>query len=211
MSQQSGSAASANTTESQRSAYGEASTARVACERTKWSGPPPRSHITVSTTSGSGLAEMRPLTASSSKSGFPRTSPTTRASRIPAPAPIPDRASSEANRRLAGDGGEAPGPVDLPRKLTPQNALEPFRDGDERVEVDTGFHPLPVQEVDEILGGDLARGVWREGTAADPADGCLEDGGAGLGARGRLEHHLLVLQAVARPDVAYRDSQTASA
>jgi hypothetical protein len=70
-SQQSGSAASAKTTESQRSAYGDESKASAMCEKTKWSGPPPRSHMTVSITSPSGRAAIRPLTASSSKSGLP--------------------------------------------------------------------------------------------------------------------------------------------
>ena len=95
---------------------GDESKASAMCEKTKWSGPPPRSHITVSMTSPSGRAAIRPLTASSSKSGFPWTSSRMRASRIPAPA------SSEPSARTSGkasarDRREGSGPVDLAGEL----------------------------------------------------------------------------------------------
>jgi hypothetical protein len=47
----------------------------------KWRGAPPRSHIVVAIISPNGRAEMSPETASSSKSGFERTSGTSSTSR----------------------------------------------------------------------------------------------------------------------------------
>ena len=77
---------------------------------------------------------------------------------------------------------------------------------DERVEVDTRFHPLPVQEVDEVLGGDVAGGARRERAAAQPADGGLEDGRARLESRvGRREAGVpRVVEVDARPARASR-------
>ena len=58
---------------------------------------------------------------------------------------------------LAGDRRERAGAVDLTFELPPEHALEPLGDADQRVEVDARLDPLAVEQVDEVLGGDVAR------------------------------------------------------
>ena len=55
-----------------------------------------------------------------------------------------------------------------------QQAFQPLRDGNEGVDIDTRIDPLAVEEVDEVLGRDVARGPRRVRTAAEAADGCVE-------------------------------------
>ena len=50
----------------------------------------------------------------------------------------------------------------------PEDSFQPFRDADERVEVDARLDPLAVEEVDEVLGGDVARGPGSERAAPVP-------------------------------------------
>ena len=55
-------------------------------------------------------------------------------------------------------------------QLAPELAGEPLGDADQRVEVDAGLHALAVEQVDEVLGGDVARRARRERTAAEAAE-----------------------------------------
>ena len=57
-----------------------------------------------------------------------------------------------------------------PRAARPSAALEPLRDADQRVEVDPRLDPLAVQQVDEVLRGDVPGRARRERAAADPSE-----------------------------------------
>ena len=59
-------------------------------------------------------------------------------------------------------------------------------DLDQRVEVDAGLHALAVEQVDEVLGGDVAGRARRERAAAEAADGGVEDRRAVLEAGERV-------------------------
>src|SRR3954463_7227904 len=169
-------AASAKTTQSQRKASAEESKRNATWASRKGSGAPPRSHTVVWITSPSGRALIRPETASSSKSGFDPTSGTSSTRRYAA---APTTAAQAARTgRLALDRSTRA--VHLARKVSSQDAFEPLRHADQPVEVDPGLDSLAMQEVDEVLGGDVPRRAGREGAAAEPSDRGLEDSRAGL-------------------------------
>jgi len=86
-------------------------------------------------------------------------------------------------RRAARERSRA---VDLPLERPPEHALQPLRHFDQRVEVDAGFDPLAFEEVDEILGGDVAGRARSVGAAAEPADRGVQHGGARLDRRDRV-------------------------
>src|SRR3712207_9133244 len=82
-----------------------------------------------------------------------------------------------------GRGGrparERPRAVDAAGQLAAQRALEPLRDADQRLEVDARLDALALEQVDEVLRGDVPRRARRERAAAEAADGRVEDGRAG--------------------------------
>src|SRR5579871_6678837 len=63
-----------------------------------------------------------------------------------------------------------PGAVDVALERPAEEALEPRRRRDERVEVDARLDALAFEQVDEVLGRDVARGARGERTAAEAAD-----------------------------------------
>src|SRR5437870_9904065 len=78
--------------------------------------------------------------------------------------------------------------VDLALQPPAEHLLEPARHREQRVEVDPRADAVALELPDEILGRDIARGVRREGTAAEAADRRIEDGRAALerSPRGRV-------------------------
>src|SRR5438094_4508310 len=70
--------------------------------------------------------------------------------------------------------------MDVALERAAEHLLQPARHGHERAEVDAGLDPLSLEQVDEILGRHVAGRAWREGTAAEAADGCVEHMRAGL-------------------------------
>ena len=62
-----------------------------------------------------------------------------------------------------------------PGQLVAELAGQPLGDRDQRVEVDAGLDALAVEQVDEVLGGDVAGRARRERAAAEAADGRVED------------------------------------
>src|SRR5690606_4033959 len=76
--------------------------------------------------------------------------------------------------RTSGVGREPSGAAELGRGLgesqlfrDPETGL---RDG-ERVDAGRGLHPRLVEEVEEVLGADVAGGAGREGATPDAAGG----------------------------------------
>src|SRR4051812_1224872 len=119
---------------------------------------------------------MSPDTASSSKSGFDPTSGASSARRY-APAPTTAAQAARAGR-LAWDRSTRA--VHLAGKVASEDAFEPLCHADQPVEVDPGPDTFAVEEVDEVLGGDVAGRAGREGAAAQAADRRLEDRRTGL-------------------------------
>ena len=60
--------------------------------------------------------------------------------------------------------------IHLAFELLAENPLEPDRDTDQRIEIDSGLDPLAVEEVDQILGGDVARRPGSERAASDSTE-----------------------------------------
>ena len=58
--------------------------------------------------------------------------------------------------------------LDLPRRL------------DNAIETHPCHDPQPIQHVNEVLGGQVARCAWRLGATAEPARGGIEGGDSGL-------------------------------
>src|SRR5262245_49674641 len=81
---------------------------------------------------------------------------------------------------VSRDRRERAGLVDLSFQRPPELLLEPRGHADERIEVDPRLDPLAVQEVDEVLRGDVPGGARRERAAADAADRRVEHRGARL-------------------------------
>src|SRR5206468_594064 len=73
-----------------------------------------------------------------------------------------------------------PRAVDLALGLAAGGGLEPLRDPDQRVEVHPGLHSLVLEQVDEVLGGDVAARARRIWAAAEAADRGIEHLRAGL-------------------------------
>src|SRR3954465_11611015 len=69
---------------------------------------------------------------------------------------------------------------ELPWQVSSENAGDPERCVDERIEVDAGLDALALEQVDEVLGGDVPGRARSEGAAAEPADRGVQDGRAGL-------------------------------
>src|SRR5439155_4206246 len=61
-----------------------------------------------------------------------------------------------------------------------EQRLEPLWHLDERVEIDPGLDAFPLEQEDEILGGDVPGRARRVGAAAQAADRSVEHGGAGF-------------------------------
>src|SRR4051794_3360591 len=81
---------------------------------------------------------------------------------------------------------EQAGPVDLAFEPAAEHAFEPLGNSDQRVEVDAGLDSFALEQVDEVLGRDVAcraRGVW---AAAEAADRRVEHFGAGVERRERV-------------------------
>src|ERR1700730_11857646 len=55
-------------------------------------------------------------------------------------------------------------------ELLAEALTQPGRRLDQRVQVDAGRDPHPVQKIDQVLGGDVAGRPWREGTAPGSSD-----------------------------------------
>ena len=98
-----------------------------------------------------------------------------------------DRAATRAERSYStptGTNGPArcsrPGSGDASRSSSHPATR------DQRVEVDARLHALAVEEVDEVLGRDVARRVRGERAAAEAADGRVEQRRARLQARDRV-------------------------
>src|ERR671930_1182438 len=90
-------------------------------------------------------------------------------------------------RRGAGDdparsllAREVAGAVELSLEASPEDVLEPRRDFAQSGEVEARLDALALEEVDEILGRDVAARAGREWASAEAPDGGVEDGGAGL-------------------------------
>ena len=96
------------------------------------------------------------------------------ARRVPGGVPQSRRAGRDLPDRQ-GLCSERAGAVQVALEPAPEQLLEPLGDGDQRVEVDTGLDPLALEEIDEILGGDVSGRLRREGAAAEAADGGVQD------------------------------------
>jgi hypothetical protein len=77
-----------------------------------------------------------------------------------------------------GARGPGAGSVNVALQSSAEQLLEPLRDADQGVEVDAGVHSFAFEQVDQILGRDVARRTRRVGAAAEPADRGVEDGRA---------------------------------
>ena len=75
------------------------------------------------------------------------------------------------------------GAVDAAGELAAEQLVEPGGDLDQRVEVDAGLDPLALEQVEDVLGGDVAGRARRERAAAEAADRGVEQGRAGLHGR----------------------------
>ena len=64
------------------------------------------------------------------------------------------------------------------RQFVADDALRDVGGGDRRLQVDIDVDAAVAQQVDEILGGDVAARAGRERAAAEPADRCVEPGDA---------------------------------
>src|SRR5262249_33061157 len=65
--------------------------------------------------------------------------------------------------------------VDLAFELATEHSLEPRGRRDESVEVDPRVDPIALEQVDEILGGDVAGGARSVGATAEPRAGGVEE------------------------------------
>src|SRR3954454_17931484 len=77
---------------------------------------------------------------------------------------------------------------ELPWQVSSENAGDPERCVDERIEVDSGLDALALEQVDEVLGGDVPGRARSEGAAAEPADRGVQAGRAGRRAKGSAPH-----------------------
>ena len=77
-------------------------------------------------------------------------------------------------RALLGARREASGAVELALEPPSEQPGEPLAGIDQAIEVDAGLDALSLEDVDEVLGGDVPRRVRRERTAAEPSDGGVE-------------------------------------
>ena len=60
--------------------------------------------------------------------------------------------------------------MDEPGQVAAHHAAQPLADADQLIEVDARVDAHALEHVDEILGGDVAGGARREGTATEAAD-----------------------------------------
>src|SRR6266566_1106375 len=65
--------------------------------------------------------------------------------------------------------------VDIPLELPAEDGLEPLGYGDERIEVDARLDAFPPEQINEILGRDVARRSRRVRAAAEPAHRRIEE------------------------------------
>src|SRR5690349_992378 len=100
-----------------------------------------------------------------------RSPPLRRPRRAPVPPTLPMAAVSR---------GPASGAVHVTLERPAEDASEPVRDADQCVEVDPGLDALPLEEVDEILGRDVAGCAGRERTAAEAAHRGVENARAAV-------------------------------
>ena len=77
-----------------------------------------------------------------------------------------------------------PGLHHLARQGAPEDLLHVERGGAQQLEVDPGLDAELVQQVDQVLGADVAGGAGRERAAAEPGEGGFVDVDA-LGEAGR--------------------------
>src|SRR3712207_1171984 len=71
----------------------------------------------------------------------------------------------------AGPGaGGAAGAVEVAGERVSHRLLDDGRGLQHSVEIQAGRHPRPLEEVDDLLGGDVSAGAGRERAAAQPAD-----------------------------------------
>ena len=61
------------------------------------------------------------------------------------------------------------------RHWPPKLLLEPFARVDQTLERNTGFESRPMQQVEQVLGGDIPGCSGREGAAADSAHAGIEN------------------------------------
>ena len=108
--------------------------------------------------------------------------------RVASSASRPPAASSRSTAPAARSGAarERPGAVDAARQLAAEQLLQPHRDGDQRLEIDARLHALAPEQVEDVLGRDVAGRTRREGAAAEPADRCVEQRRSGLESRPRI-------------------------
>src|SRR5918996_5332788 len=85
-----------------------------------------------------------------------------------------------ARRASGGRCGEGPSAVELALEAPPEDAFEPLGDADQAVEVDPGVDSLALEEVHEILGGDVAGCLRREGAPPEPSDRGVDERRSGL-------------------------------
>src|SRR5690606_828781 len=92
---------------------------------------------------------------------------------------LSDRVFSAAVRGSGTDdlplgAGAAPQPVDRAGQLDREHALGRLADGADAVDVDARRHAQHVEQVDHVLGGDVAGRAGDERTAAQAAEGRIE-------------------------------------
>ena len=79
------------------------------------------------------------------------------------------------SENASGTGyGKPPARCTSPGRSRPSTPGEPLGHADQRVEVDAGDDALALEQVDEVLGRDVARGARRERAAAQAADRRVE-------------------------------------
>src|SRR5215831_3482120 len=80
--------------------------------------------------------------------------------------------------RPPAEGVETAGVDQLARQLVPDDLLGHAPDLDQSIEIDTGIDAHLLAQQHQLLGADIARGLWLPGewATAEPADGRVELG-----------------------------------